>query len=302
MNSMAKMIPLSVDEFSAATRMFSANVVRDLATKGCSNQFIQLASRIGLFSAAPNSTSIADFYDLVFQKLKTSGNRNEYVYRNTIIKKHLLGVHSLKTASLLQEFRVGTRKADLAILNGTSTVYEIKSERDNLSRLDSQVDSYRKVFASVNVITAESHLDNVNALLPTDVGILYLNAKLQISTFRKAQNRPERTLPTAILESISRAEAIKILELLQIEVPKLPNTLMHRALLEIFEKCDSKTIHDAMVVVLKEYRTQRALTDLIVDVPQSLYATVLSTPIRLSDYGRLIATLKKSKKDALKWA
>ncbi|MEI9986083.1 MAG: sce7726 family protein [Aliidongia sp.] len=53
----------------------------------------------------------------------------------SVTQKILMGKHSLRTASMLNEFRAGSCKADLVILNGTATVYEIKSERDSLTRL-----------------------------------------------------------------------------------------------------------------------------------------------------------------------
>lgn len=47
---------------------------------------------------------------------------------NVIANKILLGKHSLNTSHMLSEFRVGYNKADVVIINGTSSVYEIKSE------------------------------------------------------------------------------------------------------------------------------------------------------------------------------
>lgn len=43
---------------------------------------------------------------------------------------------------MIPEFNVGASKADLAVFNGTSTVYEIKSEIDSTERLKSQMGDY----------------------------------------------------------------------------------------------------------------------------------------------------------------
>jgi hypothetical protein len=86
---------------------------------------------------------------------------------------------------MLTEFRVGECKADVVILNGTGTVYEVKSERDSLSRLERQIAAYAKVFAKVNVITAESHVTAVMNLMPSDVGVLCLGDRGQITPIRK---------------------------------------------------------------------------------------------------------------------
>jgi len=42
----------------------------------------------------------------------------------------LLDVYSLKTTTVVPEFRVGAVNADFAIFNEMSTVYEIKTKRD----------------------------------------------------------------------------------------------------------------------------------------------------------------------------
>ena len=106
--------------------------------------------------------------------LRKAGQRDEYVYRAALTHNILLGRHSLNTASLLTEFRAGSCKADLAILNGTATVYEVKSERDSLTRLENQLLNYRKVFAKVYVIVAEQFLQQVIDKTTADIGIMSL--------------------------------------------------------------------------------------------------------------------------------
>lgn len=81
---------------------------------------------------AGSGATVGDVFDQAFEILKVAGQRDEYIYRAAISQKILMGTHSLRTASMLNEFRAGSSKADLVILNGTATVYEIKSERIRL--------------------------------------------------------------------------------------------------------------------------------------------------------------------------
>lgn len=89
------------------------------------------------------------------------GYRHEYIYKAAPTHKILLGKHSLHSASVINEFRVGECKADVAILNGTATVYEVKSERDSLAWLERQIRANATVFAKVYVIASESHIQAV---------------------------------------------------------------------------------------------------------------------------------------------
>ena len=148
------------------------------------------------------SGRVYNLFEAAFSLLKREGYRDEYIYKAALTQKILFGRHSLHTASMLNEFRVGECKADIAILNGSATVYEVKSGRDSLSGLERQVTAYAKVFARVYVIAAENHVDAVMGLVPADVGILRLNSRHQISTLRDSPDCAERTSPAAIFDSI----------------------------------------------------------------------------------------------------
>ncbi|WP_459594903.1 sce7726 family protein, partial [Enterobacter hormaechei] len=86
----------------------------------------------------------------------------------------MLGKHSLRTACMLNEFRIGSCKAALIILNGTGTVYEIKSERDSLSRLQNQITYSRKAFGKIYVIAGSDHIDDVLKTTESTIGVLSL--------------------------------------------------------------------------------------------------------------------------------
>jgi hypothetical protein len=202
---------------------------------------------------------------------------------------------------MLNEFRVGECKADLAILNGTSTVYEVKSERDSLSRLERQVAAYAKVFARVYVIAAEDHVDAVKGSVSGDVGILRLTSRHQISAVREVVDRPESTSPAAIFDSIRTEEARMILLAQDVSVPVVPNTMLNSVLRELFIKLDARKAHDSMVQVLKKTRNLLPLSDLVAQLPHSLQTAALSVPLRKLDHTRLVAAVNARLEDAMAW-
>jgi hypothetical protein len=124
--------------------LFSSGVIRELARTGKSRLFVKLAKEAQLLDASRVFVRVCDIFCDAFDVLKVQGCRDEYVYKTALVRNILLGRHSFQTASMLNEFRVGECKADLAILNGTATVYEVKSERDSLSRLERQLIAYLK--------------------------------------------------------------------------------------------------------------------------------------------------------------
>ena len=297
-----RMIDLTGEQLAAVSRLFSSGLIREMARKGKSPLFARLANQSGLRSSVRAGEHVRDLFDTAFSFLKREGFRHEYIYKAALTHNILLGRHSLRTASMLNEFRVGECKADLAILNGTAKVYEVKSERDSLSRLERQVAAYAKVFAQVYVIAAEAHMDPVIASVPRDVGILLLNGRHQIQTVREATDRPERTSPAAIFDSIRTDEARRILLSQGVSIPLVPNTELNRVLRQLFIKLDPSTAHEGMVRVLKKTRNLLPLSDLVAQLPHSLQSAALSVPLRKLDHTRLVSAVNTRLDDAMCWA
>jgi hypothetical protein len=296
------MSDLGAEQLAAISRLFSSSVVQEMAKKGHSPLFARLANQSRLQSFLSPSACVSALFDAAFALLKREGYRHEYIYRAALTHKILLGKHSLQTASMMNEFRVGECKADVAILNGTATVYEIKSERDSLARLERQVRAYATVFAKVYVIAAEGHTHAVESTVPDFVGILRLNGRHQISTMREAAEQPERTSPSAIFDSIRTMEARMILTSLGVTIPDVPNTALHSVLREKFVKLDPIEAHTEMVRVLKKTRNLMPLSNLVSQLPHSLQTAALSIPLRKADHDRLVSAVNCRLADAIGWA
>lgn len=289
-------------QLSAMTRLFSSAVFREMATKGRSSLFARLFALTDIAPRRGGRPSVGEAFDATFNVLKTVGQRDQYIYRSAITHNVLMGKHSLKTACMLSEFRTGACKADLAILNGTATVYEIKSERDSLARLATQVANYKKVFASVYVIASERHIKDVFNIVPNDVGLMVLGPRYQIKQIREADDRPARICPVTVFDSLRSTEAAAILKRLKLAVPDVPNTRRHAAMRALFVQLDPAAVHKAMVNTLKRTRDLAPLGDLVADLPRSLHAAALSVQIRRADHVRLVEAVSTPLDAAMGWA
>jgi hypothetical protein len=289
-------------QLSALSRLFSAGVFREMARMGRSPMFARLFAETGLVNHVAARDSVSAAFDAAFAVLRQSGSRDEYVYRAALTHNILLGRHSLNTASMLTEFRAGSCKADVAILNGTGTVYEIKSERDSLARLANQVANYRKVFAKIYVIAGESHLQEIINSTPDDVGVMSLVRWDRIRIVREATERPDLVCPVTIFESLRSNEARAILQDLQVQVPDVPNTLLHGVMRECFAHLDPAEVHRQMVRTLKRTRNLASLSDLVDQLPLSLQPAALAVQVRQADHNRLVEAVHTPIVEAMTWA
>lgn len=293
---------MTPEQLTAISRMFSSTVIREMSRKGRSPLFARLAQQSRLLGGFSFSDTVSSFFEAAFSQLKRRGCRDEYVYKAALTQNVLLGKHNLRTASMVTEFRVGECKADVVILNGTGTVYEVKSERDTLSRLERQIEAYARVFATVNVIAAECHVDAISGLVSRDVGVLCLDRRNYITTKREAAERPERTCPAAIFDCLRTDEARRILISQDVFVPQVANTEMNAVLKQMFKKLEPSVAHRCMVDVLRKTRNQLPLLQLIDQLPPSLQTAALSVPLRKIDHSRLVAAVNTPLQDALAWA
>ncbi len=272
------------------SRFFSSSVLLELAHTGHSAIAGRLSRQYSLFEQFSSNMTVGDFYDAIFDRL-VHEYRHEYIYKNAIAEKILLGKHSLNTAFMLTELRVDDCKADAVILNGTSHVYEIKSEMDSFERLDKQLLAYHKMFDLITVITTERLYKAVSGRVPTEVGIMVLaegryNFKTK-SCYRKAESNKLNVDPIVIFNSLQQHEYLKIIkQTFGISLTHLPNTQIYREAKGYFNRLTPEAAHDVMVETLKHRRNTQRLADFIANVPNSLKAASLSIRLSREDRAR----------------
>ncbi|MDO6708819.1 sce7726 family protein [Photobacterium sp. 1_MG-2023] len=69
------------------------------------------------------------------------------------------------------------RRADLVVVNGTLHAIEIKSDTDNLYRLDGQIKTYLDFFDKVTLICSSKFTEKAKNILPKEVSIVELKYK-----------------------------------------------------------------------------------------------------------------------------
>ncbi|WP_276536091.1 sce7726 family protein [Burkholderia multivorans] len=90
-----------------------------------------------------------------------------------LLSKHLRDAGLAKGAALISELCIADfgRRADLVLANGKLSAFEIKSDIDDLSRLDGQIETFVKYFESVTIVCAPRHTAKVLTRVPSTVGV-----------------------------------------------------------------------------------------------------------------------------------
>jgi hypothetical protein len=120
-------------------------------------------------------------------------------------------------ALILDELGVccGRVRADMAVINGELKGFEIKSDQDTLLRLPSQAAAYSRVFDTISIVVAASHLATASKYVPSWWGILVAdtneNSEPTLTLHRAERINPSPD-PLAIAQLIWRDEALDALK------------------------------------------------------------------------------------------
>lgn len=168
-------------DYSLLTRVFTRNILNEFASPTVKNSSVFDEAKKTFLHANDGKSSIANDFENLYSLLHQN-YRNEYYYKNTLLNKLLLGVHSINTTTALTELPISDAKADFVLINGKAVIYEIKTELDNFERLDNQITNYYKAFNHVCILTSESQFEKVYKIYKnTSVGISLLTKRGNIS-------------------------------------------------------------------------------------------------------------------------
>jgi hypothetical protein len=89
----------------------------------------------------------------------------------------------------------GSRRVDIAVVNGFLHGFEIKSDADNLVRLPAQIEAYSRALDRATLVVGERHLSAAERILPAWWGIKVVRmgsrGALNIATYRSIVNNPQ---------------------------------------------------------------------------------------------------------------
>ena len=135
------------------------------------------------------------------------------------LRSKLLADHAEEgDTALMEELGLcrGRVRVDLALVNGYLNGYEIKSDRDTLTRLETQAEIYMKVFDRLTIIVGSKHLSSIGTRLPEWWGILQAiqggdSRLVRFQNVRRPKLNPQRD-PRSLAELLWRDDAIRLLE------------------------------------------------------------------------------------------
>ncbi|MGR9055920.1 sce7726 family protein [Rhizobium leguminosarum] len=123
-------------------------------------------------------------------------------------------------AKLLEEFKMPRPSAriDVALVNGEMTGFEIKSDRDTLTRLSLQIPAFSKFFDRVSLVTTKKHLAEARVKIPRWWGIIVFREDGSFDVTRSPK-RNTKIDAASFLFALSKAELTSVARAARVSIP-----------------------------------------------------------------------------------
>ncbi|MGO0986679.1 sce7726 family protein [Clostridioides difficile] len=271
-------------------RIFTKNTFENLINNTDDTLYSCVIKRyLKTFESKPNFELISEIY-----KFMNSEYRNEYVYKNTLLNKLLLGRHSLNTTTALTEIPISKSKADFILINGKGVVYEIKTELDNFERLENQINDYYKAFNHVCVVTCKANIEKLEKVLKNDnVGICVLNKNNSISTIKKPMEYNSCLDYKTMFNILRKPEYENIILNNYKKLPQTTQFKYYDECFQLFKQLNLNLAHKEMLKQLKN-RSKIEVKEYKEYVPYELRSLVYFAQYKHHDYLKLDSFLKSN--------
>lgn len=272
---------------------FSSSNIRDVAQGRVSKQVEFFTHHLGL-----QNLTLGEAFDHLYEFLSEE-YRNEYVYKNEIINLIREEKHDVSISHIFSEFRTGKSRADLAVFNGTSTCYEIKTEIDTVRRLESQVSDYLKCFEYVYLVAPESKIESAIELIQPQVGILVLQNNGQLYTERRAESNIESIDNLVLFRCLQKKEYMKIATKIDESVSNLDGLESYYKAKDIFCSMDIVEAHSHFMDAIQSRRAGKRDEKLLSQLPPSLSNAFFSTKMTSSMWRSFSVIINEAVKEKM---
>ncbi|MBC7948967.1 MAG: sce7726 family protein [Chitinophagaceae bacterium] len=245
----------------ALSQVFSPALLKRINDPSLEATMRSLLQRCSLYEDE-ESWNLTKALDITYTYLKRN-YRCEYVYKNEIANQILLKLHKNNSATLLKEIASDNCIADIVIINGTTTAYEVKTELDTFNRLPSQLESYQMIYDHLFVVTYPSAITTLSKSLSNKIGLIALEKNGKLKTVREAKLLTDKFNPGKAVLTLRQSELVQAYQNLDGALPQMGTAFVHRFCCNWFMTLELDVARDLFRQCLKSRKPTNLQFDLV---------------------------------------
>ncbi len=192
----------------------------------------------------------------IYQKLEVN-YPYEYVVKNNLLNQWLKNHIGCPDTIIFNEFRLGKAIADIAMFNGKSVAFEIKSIFDKKERLPHQLSIYKQVFDETYIIVPKSQYE-IYKNIDDEIGlILYDDFGRQFTKKQKATQNQNLSVDT-LMEFLHTSEYKEIVVSHFGELPKMTAFDQFTICKKLITQIPYDSLRDLFITTMKKRNVNNA--------------------------------------------
>lgn len=230
-----------------------------------------------------------DLMDLVYSNM-LKHYRCEYVYKNEIVRHLIKNYRNSVGSVVFNEFKVSDSIADIAIFNGESKAFEIKTEYDSKKRLKKQINAYRLVFDKCYVVIPQTHLDDYIPVIDDNSGIVtfsYQKGRVNLTQYREAKQNDQFDVGV-LMKCLRIKEYEHIIVSYFRQLPDVSSAEMYDACLVKMRQIPTIMLKQ---LFLNEIKNRKISINQLGNIPKSIIQLCVSLNLKDKEIPNLINTL-----------
>lgn len=277
------------DRLRSYSSAFSRSVFFDIANFADFSHLDWLISHYD--ESLADNASYMDYLSFMYAAI-SKFYRCEYVFKNEIINQWLLKKYGTKHTIVLNEFRVGDSIADLAMMNGESKAFEIKTTLDCPKRLGKQMNDYKKVFDKCYIVVDADECEYYADCVDESTGIVslsYVKGRIVLDECRPAKKHDVIDV-SCLMKCLRTAEYKNIVKSYFGMLPDVSSFEMYDACQELLTKVPNEILG---TMFLTEVKKRKSATGRLKLFPKEIRQMMLALNLPQNRQEVLINNLNK---------
>ncbi|SIQ93159.1 sce7726 family protein [Chryseobacterium sp. RU33C] len=213
---------------------------------------------------------------------------NEYILKNEFLNKWLKSELGNQNSLIINEFRTGKAIADLAMFNGVSKAFEIKTILDKEYRLSNQISEYKKIFNELYIIIPKIQ---INKYINYDdcIGIITYDSEVKNFELIKKAVKNEEIDSNTLIEILHTKEYLEIVYKYYGHLPEMSVFTQYEVCKNLLSKIPNQELNSLFLQIIKKRKVNNLFFN---KVNNEFNQICLSLNLKDSEKNELIKKLK----------